>query len=129
MRHVFLPGDLSALIGELIPFVPCTALILIARRLPVIQHRHLRLHLTGALVCAIARWVGPHTGTAGALLACWLEDRFYHHDRASRIAALKRGLSQAVAAAAACVVLDASPRLSSSIVPPVRMCVLTWEHS
>jgi diguanylate cyclase (GGDEF)-like protein len=129
MRHVILPGDLSALFGELIPFVPCTALILIARRLPVIQHRHYRLHLTGALVCAIALWVGPLAGTIGALLACWLEGRFFLHDRASRIAAMKSGAAHALASAAACVVLDASPPLSGSMVLTIRMCALAWEHA
>jgi len=121
-----LPANLFALFREIISFVPCVAVILLARRLPVVQIRSVRLHYASVVVCAIVLWIGAVCGALGALAACWIDARIFLHARSSRIAAFKSGISLAVAAAAAAFVQAASVPPPDTSLPAARLCLAAW---
>ena len=129
MPDLILPGNLSALFGELSLLVPCTALFLAARRLTVLQVRHHRFYFNAALVCAVTLWAGPVNGIAGSLVASLLEARFFLPDRGARLAALKSGASLAIAAAAAAAILAISPSIPDIVMPVGQLCIAAWRHA
>jgi diguanylate cyclase (GGDEF)-like protein len=132
MRPLILPGTLHWLLRELAPLVPCAALILIARRLPVVHFGSIRLHLAAPIVCAVALWAGPFTAIAGTLLACFAEARLLVRDRAGRIAVLVSGATLAAAAGAACIAArfaPAAPAVQAAGLPTIRACIAAWQHA
>jgi len=107
----------------------CTALVLLARRIPLIHYRDFRLYLSGIVTCAIVLWIGPLPAAAGAIAACFIDARMFQRDRSSRISTLKSGLGVASAAAAAGIAVHFAPANSSSHTQVMQICVLAWQQA
>ncbi len=126
---MILHSALSEFFRELVAFVPCTALILLSKRLPVVKFRNVQIHVSSVIVCAIALWIGVFAAAAGALVASTLEARLFYRHRKLRIAALKSGICLAAAGAAAGIVAASSGPLPSPTLPTAQLCVLAWQHA
>ncbi len=128
MRYLILQDAVSGILREAIAFVPCTALILTAMRVPVVRVRSLSLHLSSVVACAIALWVGPFAGIVGALLAALIEARLFHRERYSRACVLRSGLTLATAAGASSIVVAAAGPLPDPALPIAQFCLSSLIH-